>query len=393
MPVRALWNLYPVVLVGGAVLAIVVTALFASVRHHASPAAAAATASALAGGPAAVARQTAGKPSTNPEAEELYLRGMYLWNQRTEASLDQAIDLFTQSIVHDPNFAAAYAGLADSYLLLRQYGPMKDAEAFPRGLAACRQALALDDASPAAHRAYGFVLNYWMWDFPAAEREFKRSIELRPDDALTHSWYATSLYSAGRYPEAMREIETARRLAPDSNSILANRGLLLGALDPAAATAYLHDLERANASFPPIHTYLATIEFRAGEYRESLEESRRAAQLRQDATEIALLDAAGKQLAQRGPEAMLGSLAAGYGRLVDSGRPNAMLPASLYARLQDRPRTLHYLKLSCDRREAYFLAVDQDASFRFLAGDPEFRALLVRRQTPLDLATALKTTT
>jgi tetratricopeptide (TPR) repeat protein len=338
----------------------------------------------------AALRVTRGKPSSNPEAQELYLRGLYLWNQRTEASLTEAVDLFTQAIVLDPHFAAGYAGLADSYILLRQYGHMTDGDAFPRALAASRQALLLDDDSHQAHRAYAFLLNYWMWNFPEAEREFKRSIELSPDDAQTHSWYATSLFSAGRREDAVREIDIARRLQPDSISILANRGLLLGAVDQSAGLAYLLQLERVNPNFPSIHSYIAGIYFDRGDYRDALEENRKAAVLGNDTSEVALLDQFRRELEVRGPEAMLAAEAESYGREVDAGRTDAMQPASLYARLGDKERTLHYLTLACERHEANFPLIGQDTAYRKLEGDPEFSVLMVQRE-PLDLASALKT--
>jgi hypothetical protein len=105
------------------------------------------------------------KPSA--EAQDLYLRGRYYWNLRTEDGLNCAVDLFTQSIVNDPHYAAAYAGLADAYLLLRQYGHMPDTEAYPRALAAALQAIALDDSSPEAHRSLAFILRFWDWDIAA----------------------------------------------------------------------------------------------------------------------------------------------------------------------------------------------------------------------------------
>jgi len=338
----------------------------------------------------AVLEVTRGKPSSNAEAQELYLRGLYLWNQRTETSLTQAVDLFTQAIVLDPHFAAGYAGLADSYILLRQYGHMADGEAFPRALAASRQALILDDDSHQAHRAYAFLLNYWMWNFPEAEREFKRSIELSPDDAQTHSWYATSLYSAGRHEDAVREIDIARRLQPDSISILANRGLLLAAVDQSAGLAYLQQLERVNPGFPSIPSYIARIDFDRGDYRDSLEENRKAAALGNDTTEVALLDQFRRTLDAQGPDAMLAAEAESYGREVDAGRPDAMQPADLYARLGDKERTLHYLTVACERHEANFPLISQDPVYRRLEGDPEFNVLMVQR-APLDLVSALKT--
>ena len=371
-------------LIAGLILsaAVVVTAAI-MVRRHTLPQRTAVSS-------AEAQNQPGGKPSANAEAQDLYLRGLSFWEQRTETSLTQAIDLFTQSIVHDPHFAAAYAGLADSYILLRQYGHMTDGEAFPRALAASQQALALDDSSHQAHRAYAFILNYWMWNFPEAQKEFERAIQLSPNDAQTHSWYATSLFSIARYQQAMYEIDTARRLAPESISILTNRGLLLSEVDKDAGRAYLLELEKLNPGFANVHRYLADSYLLSQDYSAYLDESERAAALVKDPAEVAELDRARRELDAHGPAAMLRQQAAAYGRAVDEGRPLAMQPAALYARLGDADRTLHYLKLAADRHESNFPLIDHDPIYRFLDGRPDFSALLAVRNTPLDLATALK---
>ncbi len=339
----------------------------------------------------AAPRETRGTPSTNAEAQDLYLRGLYFWNQRTEASLTESVDLFRQSIVRDPKFAAAYAGLADSYLLLRQYGHMTDGEAFPKAMAASRQALALDDSSHQAHRTYAFLLNYWMWNFPEAQKEFQRAIDLSPDDAQTHSWYATSLYSEGRYREAVQEIEIARRLAPDSIAILTNRGLLLGKVDEFAALNYLLELEKSNPGVWNVHLYASGIYFGIGDYRNSLEENRQAWVLRGDNEEVAAVDRFRHELDQHGPDALFKMEADYYGQQVDHGRQGAMRPAALYARIGDADRALHFLQLACDRREAEFPMMNVDEVYKPLYGRPEFQTLVAERNTPLDLSSALKT--
>jgi tetratricopeptide (TPR) repeat protein len=337
-------------------------------------------------------RSLEGRASTNAEAQELYLRGLYFWSQHTEASLTTAADLFGQAIARDSKFAAAYAGLADSYILLRQYGHMADAVAYPKALAASRQALALDDESPEAHRAYAFVLNYWIWNFAAAEREFQRAIELRPGDSQTHHWYATSLYSVGRYADAMREIDTARRLKPDSITILANRGLLLTPVDAKAALAYLQEIERDNQDFAPVHGYLAGIHLAAGDYEDFLAEMKTATELRKDANEGSMLDGATEELRRRGPRAMFRALGEGFAREADEGAAKAMPAAEFLVRAGKPQDALHYLTLACDRRESGFLGFDRSPALESLRGDPRFQALLVRRNTPLDIATALKVT-
>jgi Tfp pilus assembly protein PilF len=322
-------------------------------------------------------------PSTDAVTQELYLRGRYLWNLRTEDSLTQAVDLFTQSIVHDPRYAPAYAGLADSYLLLREYGSMADSDAYTRAYTASRQALALDESSSEAHRTYAYLLNYWMWDSAASEREFRRAIALDPRDAQTHHWFATMLYSAGRYREALSEIDVARSLRPDSASILADRGLLLESVDASAALAYLLEMEQAMPNFAPVHQYLAVIGLRLGKYNQSLVEERRTAVLLHHGDEIALIDRARRELAQHGSAAMLRTMADGYAKKVDQeNSADAMSAAYYFAALRDADRTLRYLSLACQRRESYFHSLGTTQEFEFLKGDPRFELLKVRSRTP-----------
>lgn len=368
------------------VLVLLAVGIFAGLkleeRHRAGVEATSTTAGAALG--------AAGKPSGDAEAQELYLRGLYLWNQRTEASLTESVSVFREAIAHDPKFAAAYAGLADSYILLRQYGHMADSEAFPLALAANQQALALDDSSPEAHRTNAFLLNYWIWDFPAAEREFQRTLAMRPGDAQAHHWYATSLYSAGRYQEALREIDIARRLEPDSIAVLANRGLLLTPIDQDAAVSDLEEVERVNPAFASVHLYLSNIDEARGDLFSYLNEQRTARSLRHDADGVKLMDAAAVELKAHGEAGMYRVLAEGAAHAADSGRGESLLAASYYAHLQDDVRTLHYLTQSCDRREASFISVDHNPLFQRLTGNPEYQALMVRRSTPLPMAVALR---
>src|ERR1700690_4450127 len=141
-----------------------------------------------------------GHHPANREAEEFYLKGRFYWSKRTPDSLNKAVDSFTQAIVHDPNYAQAYVGLADSYNLLREYTLMPPSEAFPRALAAAKKAVELDPLSSEAHASVAFVSFYGMWDARTAEVEFQRAIELNPNNAVAHHWYATYLVSIHRVP-------------------------------------------------------------------------------------------------------------------------------------------------------------------------------------------------
>ncbi|MGA8026482.1 MAG: hypothetical protein WB992_05010 [Bryobacteraceae bacterium] len=172
----------------------------------------------------------------NLEARELYLKGRYYWSKRTPDDLNRAVDYFTQAIVKDPRDAEAYVGLADSYNLLSEYTAMPYQEAFKRAIAAAKTAIELDGNLPEAHNSLAFASFYGDWDAVTAEREFRRALELNPNDGTAHHWYATFLMSVGREREALAEIERSQALEPSSQSIVADKGLILfytGQVEPS----------------------------------------------------------------------------------------------------------------------------------------------------------------
>jgi Tfp pilus assembly protein PilF len=124
-------------------------------------------------------------------------QGTVFWNRRTHDDLTKAVDYFTQAIVKDPNDVQAYVGLADCYNLLREFGAMPPGEAYPRALSAAQRAVGLDDTSAEAHNSLAFATYWWLWEV-TAEREFKRALELNPNLALAHHWYATFSLSRNR---------------------------------------------------------------------------------------------------------------------------------------------------------------------------------------------------
>lgn len=160
-------------------------------------------------------------PPVNPEAYDVYLKGRYFWNQRTADGLKRAIGYFKQAIEMDPNNAEAYAGLADSYALLGdwEYGVLTPKEAYPLAEAAAKKALELDANLGEAHISLAFCLDNFDWDWQAAEKEFRRGIELNPGYATGHHWYAWHLTAVGRSAQAMAEMEKAQSLDPLSRII------------------------------------------------------------------------------------------------------------------------------------------------------------------------------
>jgi serine/threonine-protein kinase len=151
--------------------------------------------------------------TVDPEALHSYLKGRYHWNNRTEAELRQAIEFFREAIEKDPGYAPAYAGLADSYNLLPQYGDLPVAEVIPMAKRAATKSLELDSGLAEAHTALAFA-NQEVRDWATAEKEYKRALELDPSYATTHHWYAVFLSETGRLEEAVAQIKQAQELDP-----------------------------------------------------------------------------------------------------------------------------------------------------------------------------------
>ena len=149
--------------------------------------------------------------SVDPQAYESYLRGRYFWNKRTDVAVRKSIDYFQQAIQRDPNYALAYAGMADAYIVRDDVSPE---EQFSKAKATAKIALQMDDGLAEAHNAMAMSLFRYDWDWVGAEREFQRAIALNPNYAQAHQWYGQYLRAMGRQNSAMAEIKRAQELDP-----------------------------------------------------------------------------------------------------------------------------------------------------------------------------------
>jgi len=172
------------------------------------------------------ASQTSAAPRSY-EAYDLYLKGEYFFNQRSVAGFQQAIDFFQQATSKDPDYARAYAGLADCYALIGGYSQHPEPDFMPKARAAAQRAVELDDNLAEAHTALALIVQNYDYDWQTSENEFRRAIELNPNYATAHHWNAEHLTWLGRFDEALRESERARQLDPLSLIIRADNGATL----------------------------------------------------------------------------------------------------------------------------------------------------------------------
>jgi DNA-binding winged helix-turn-helix (wHTH) protein/TolB-like protein/lipoprotein NlpI len=222
------------------------------------------------------ARRLARNLTENPDAYRAYLQGRYEWSQRSEAALKRGIERFQHAVAIDPNFAAAYSGLADSYSVLGYLSYLSPVESFPEARRHANKALELDASLAEAHASSGFVKLYFEWDWPGAEAAFQRAITLDPNHAASHQWYSIYLLTAGRPAEALQEIQLAQQRDPLSLPVNTDLGFCYyytGRYDEAAKQLNL--VLGMNPNFPPAHLWLGRTYQELGKFDEALAAFRR----------------------------------------------------------------------------------------------------------------------
>jgi len=218
----------------------------------------------------------------NPQAYESYLKGRFFWNKRTADALKVAAAYFNEAVEEDPNYSQAYSGLADTYALLGdwQYAVTTPKEALPKAKAAAIKALELNNNLGEAHNSLAFCLDAFDWDFPSAEKEFRRAIELNPSYATAHHWFAWHLSLMGRNSEAISEMKKAKDLDPLSLIISADLAELL-----LIAHAYDESIQQSrrtiemDANFALAHNQLAQAYLQKQMFPEAVAELQKAIQL------------------------------------------------------------------------------------------------------------------
>jgi tetratricopeptide (TPR) repeat protein len=219
------------------------------------------------------------RDTTNPEAYQFYLRGRYYWNKRTAENLKKAIEQFQQAADKDPNYALAYVGLADCYLLLEDYAGTPASETFPKAKAFAQRALQLDSSLAEAHTSLAYVYtNLWQWE--QAEEEFKRSIKLNPNYSTAHHWYSIYLLDLGRNDEAMAEIKRAHELDP--LSLIIGTTLTYAYFAEGDVNSSIAQCKRVidlDPNFPRAHEYLGLAYLKQGRHSEAIVELQKAVEL------------------------------------------------------------------------------------------------------------------
>jgi eukaryotic-like serine/threonine-protein kinase len=310
--------------------------------------------------------------TNNPEAYQLYLKGRFYWNKRTGEGLDKSIEFFNQAIERDPNYALAYAGLADTWFTRGWYRFATPDEAYPFAKTAALKALEIDPNLAEAHTTMAILKGTYDYDWQGAENEFKRAIELNPKYPTAHHRYSLFLPILGRLDEAVAEAKKAQELDPLSLIINENVGDILGlARRYDEAEKQLLKTIELDRSFNVAHQTLARVYEAKGMYEKALEQDWYGAPPEEYAQIKKVYDESGMPGVWRGELAYLLNKAA-------KGEVRAFGIARVYALLGDKDKSFEWLNKAVDQRDIRFTYLMADPRLDPIRSDPRFDELLKR---------------
>jgi TolB-like protein/DNA-binding winged helix-turn-helix (wHTH) protein/Tfp pilus assembly protein PilF len=316
--------------------------------------------------------------SVNPAADEAYLRGRYALRNETEASLESARAFLEEAIRLEPTFAPAHAALAQYYISTYALPPD---EARSRARDHARRALALDETLASAHRSLALASMTGDWDWAAAEREFKRSVDLDPSDGVTRQWYARFLDLVGRPRAALAQLQRLREqdpVSPGTYQALAYHHFLTRRYDEALTHVRKH--EGLSPHDPGVFEGLVTLHVLKGEYGQAIKENERAIALW--GREPMFVFGLAMVHARAGKDAEARSL---LDELRDSARKRYVPPSwfgIIYMDLGDSARAFESLEKALDARDTYLMQLRVSPLFDTVRGDPRYQDLLRRMNLP-----------
>jgi TolB-like protein/Tfp pilus assembly protein PilF len=312
----------------------------------------------------------------DPRAHNLYLQGRYCWRQRTREGEQAGLEYFLQAVAQDPNYGHAYAGIADSYLVLGAHGRLPPAEAYPKAREAARMALHIDDNLAEAHTSLGWIKAFVDWDWPGSDREFRRAVDLQPNYPTAHHWYSHYLAAVGLLDDSLAEIRKAHQLDPFEVNIDSWLGTILydaGRYDEAIAQ-HQKTIELYPHTAPVQLDEISTILGKQGKLNAAVESQSKSQTLSDDPKFAETLRQAYASSGYNGYlkkriEHMISTSARG-------SEPASSL-AQLYATLGDKDAALHWLERAVEQRDVW-LYLKADPAYDNIRSDPRFQSLVRR---------------
>jgi len=317
----------------------------------------------------------------NPEAYQAYLKGMYFWGKFTPDSVRTAINFFQAAIKHDDSYAQAFAGLAECYDTSALLGESPPDQAYSNAKAAAKSAMALDDTLAETHQALAAIATWYDWDWPTAEREYRRAIELNPNYAKAHLGYMYLLMALRRTHEASIELRTAEELDPISELtgivVVASRYLSKRYDDAIAEAKQWLEIYPESMS---LHSYLADAYMEKGMDSLAVEEYLKGQKV--VGASQARIDALRDAYAASGLTGFWRKRAALDSIPSEQGYVRAYDVAYDYAALGDRVRSLEWLNRALLQRDGLLIELGVQPRFDVLRADPRFQDLLRRLGLP-----------
>ncbi len=315
------------------------------------------------------------RPTGNPEARTLYLKGRYFWNKRTNEDIQTALDYFQQAVDLDPGFSPAWVGIADTWIFWGWYSRLAPRETFPRAKRAVMMALEFDSTRAEAHTTLAHIHLEFDYDWEAAEREYLRAIEIDPEYSIAHHWYGGFLSAMGRHQEALQQAETARTLDPLSLIIQTWMGLryyFAGDYD-AAIAEYGKALE-LDRDFAPAHWHLGWAYAQTGQFKKAVAEAERALAL--DGENLVYLASLGHAYARAGRMGEARATLVRLERASSSRHVSAYHVAAIHVALGDSGSALDWLERAYEERSPWMAYTAVDPRFEALRSSDRFESLL-----------------
>ncbi|MDQ1559257.1 MAG: hypothetical protein QOD32_2317 [Pyrinomonadaceae bacterium] len=318
------------------------------------------------------------RPTTSTEAYQTYLKGRYHWNKRRQEGIEKGIEYFGQAIALDPNYALAYAGLADSYALLGavEYAALPPVEAMQRAREATLKALEIDDTLAEAHASLAYV-HIFDWNWTEAERAYRRSIELNPSYATAHHWYAHYLTAMGRQTEAVIRMQRALELDPLSLPVNSGMGwhYYLTRQYDEAIHEYRKTLELSE-NFYMAHFLVGMALEQVGRFDEALASYERAIAL--SGASPAMLAAPGHAYALSGRREEARAVLASLHALAARQFVSPYHVAVIHAALGETDQAFDWLSRACDVQSEALIWFAVDPMLDALRPDPRFARIMAR---------------
>jgi adenylate cyclase len=319
--------------------------------------------------------------TSSTDAYLSYLRGRQFWNKRTEKGLRRAIDFFEEALRVDPNYARAYAGLADSYAMLALLEFMAPNDAYPRARQAAEKALDLEPRLAEAHTSLGLIRFMYDWDWSDAERELRQAIEINPNYAPAHHFLADHLKAMGRFTEALAEIGIARALDPLSLAINTGVGhvLYLSRQYDLAIEEYKRAVE-LDPNFMATHVWFGRPYLEKGMYAEAISELETAVKLSgESALALGML---GHGLASAGNEKEALEVLDKLKERAKTQYVPSYWIAVIYNGFKDRDQVVAWMGKAFDERSSWLVWSNVEPRFDWIRGDPDFIAFIAAMKFP-----------